>query len=245
MLKDELIEIGLTRNEAAVFLALTETGPSTTGPVIKKSGLYRVILYDTLDKLAQKGLVSHSFKNKRKIFAAEPPQRIVEMLKGKEALARAVAEKLQAMASPALAETGARVYEGWQGIRAAQEKYFTEMRPGSGGEYLMVGASRALHKKLDAFFNDFHERRSKLKIPAKLLFNENNRIFGKLKKAYKPVQVRFMPAGTVTPSWMSTYKDMTLIGVAEETPMAILVNSRSVAESYRQYFYFMWERGKA
>lgn len=245
MLIDELIEIGLTKNEAAVYLALTETGPSTTGPVIKRSGLYRVIVYDTLDKLAQKGLVHHSFKNKRKVFAAEPPNRIVEMLKGKEAAARDVAEKLQAMARPTLAETGARVYEGWQGIRAAQENYFTEMKTGKGGEYLMVGASRALHKKLDAFFNDFHERRSKMKIPAKLLFNENNRTFGKLKKAYKPAQVRFMPVGTVTPSWISTYEDMTLIGVAEEMPMAIFVKSRSVAESYRQYFYFMWEMGKA
>jgi len=245
MLKDDLIEIGLTQNEATVYLALTETGPSTTGPVIKRSGMYRVIVYDTLDKLAQKGLVNHSFKNKRKVFAAEPPQRIVEMLKGKEAIARSAAEKLRGMARPAITETGARVYEGWQGIRAAQESYFTEMKQGAGGEYLMVGASRSLHKKLDAFFNDFHERRSKMRIPAKLLFNENNRTFGKLKKAHKPVQVRFMPKGTITPSWMSTYNDLTLIGVAEETPMAIMVKNKSVAESYRQYFYFMWESGKA
>ena len=108
----------------------------------------------------------------------------------------------------------------------------------------MVGASRELHKKLDAFFNYFHERRSKTGIPAKLLFNENNRRFGNLKKLYKPVQIRFMPEKVITPCWISTYKDMVLIGVAEDAPMAFFIKNKAVAESYRQYFYFMWEQSK-
>lgn len=83
-----------------------------------------------------------------------------------------------------------------------------------------------------------------MNIPAKLLFNENNRRFGNLKKQYKPVQVCYMPKQVITPSWISTYKDMVLIGVAEDTPMAFFIKNKAVAESYRQYFYFMWEQGK-
>ena len=244
MLIEELIELGLSRNEAKIYLALLELGPTTTGPLIKKSKLYRVIVYDTLEHLLQKGLVNYSLSRNRKVFQAENPQQIQELLKNKEILAKLVVEQLQKIQADKPVERGAFVYEGWKGIKAAQENYFKEMKPGAGGEYLMVGASRHLHKKLDAFFNYFHERRSALKIPAKLLFNENNRQFGNIKRKYPPVQIKYMPSKVITPSWVSMYKEMVLIGVAEEEPMAFFIKNKAIAESYRQYFYFMWNQSK-
>ncbi len=244
MIIDELIELGLSKNEAKVYVALLELGSSMTGPLIKKSGMYRVIVYDTLEKLLKLGLVSYSLKRNRKLFEAGSPKQIIELIRNKEIVARSVVHALEQLQQEKPTEKGVFVYEGWKGIKAAQENYFKDMKKKVGGEYLMVGASRELHKKLDVFFNYFHERRSALGIPAKLLFNENNRRFGNLKNEYHPVQVRFMPKGTVTPSWMSTYKDMVLIGVAEDAPLAIFVKNDAVAESYRQYFYFMWEQAK-
>lgn len=245
MLISELQELGLTENEARIYLALLELGSSTTGPIIKRSGLYRVIVYDTLEKLLKLGLVNYSLQRNRKRFEAEQPKRLLEMVKTKEMRAKSIIHQLRSVHPEKPMEQGALVYEGWRGVQSAQENYFKEMKQGAGGEYLMVGASRQLHKKLDDFFNYFHERRSKLGVSAKLLFNENNRTFGKLKLKYKSVQIRFMPARMITPSWVSTYKDMVLIGVAEDTPMAFFIKNKAVAESYRQYFYFMWEQGTA
>lgn len=241
---ENLQELGLSKNEAKVYVALLELGPSTTGPLIKKTGLYRVIVYDTLDKLLRAGLVNYSLQKNRKRFEAEHPRQLLELIKNKEIIAKTVVEDLQKLKAEKPSERGAYVYEGWKGIRAAQENYFKIMRQGAGGEYLMVGASRQLHKKLDIFFNYFHERRSKLGIPAKLLFNENNKRFGNVKKQYRPVQIRFMPKNVITPSWVSTYGDMVLIGVAEDMPMAFFIRNKAVADSYRQYFYFMWEQNK-
>ena len=239
---DDLIELGFSQNEAKVYLALLKIGSSSTGPVIKESGLYRVMVYDVLAKLLQKGLVHYSISRNRRVFEAEDPQKILELLRQKEEAAKAVVLQLRRLKVEPKQEKAVLVYEGWTGIKAAQENYFKEMRRGAGGEYLMVGASRQLHERLDAFFNYFHERRSKLGIPAKLLFNKNNRQFGRLKLHYRPVQVRFMPKGTVTPSWISIYKDMVLIGVSEDAPMAMFVKNNAVAESYRQYFNWMWEK---
>ena len=241
---EQLQELGLSKTEARVYLTLLELGSTTTGPIIKKSGMYRVMVYDTLEKLLQRGLVTYSIQKNRKHFQAEDPELILKSLQQKEALAQTLMKKLRTLRIEQLPEQGASVYEGWKGIKAAQENYFKIMKKGSSGEYLMVGASRQLHQKLEVFFNDFHERRSKLKIPAKLLFNENNRKFGKVKQKFKPVQIRFMPKKIVTPSWISTYQNMVLIGVAEELPMAFFIQNKAVAESYRQYFYFMWNQSK-
>lgn len=244
MFEKELQEIGLSKNESKLYLSLLELGSTTTGPLIKKSGLYRVIVYDILEKLIARGLVTYSVRKNRKQFVASSPKHLVEMVKHKEQIAQDVAAQLEKLSFQKPLVQGAYVYEGWNGVRAAQENYFTVMKKNAGGEYLMVGASRILHKRLDAFFNYFHERRSKLNVGAKLLFNENNRVYGDLKKQYRPVQVRFMPRSMVTPSWISTYADMVLIGVAEDSPMAFFVKNQAVAQSYQQYFSFMWKKSK-
>ncbi|MDD9954587.1 MAG: hypothetical protein OXR66_09745 [Candidatus Woesearchaeota archaeon] len=244
MTNEQLQELGLSENEAAVYHALLQLGPSTVGPITKKAHLYRVIVYDTLEKLMRRGLVTYSLKRNWKYFTAENPRRLVEMMQEKQKTAAKLAKELEQIQADVEIAQGAFIYEGWNGIRTAQEQYFSEMKSNAGGEYLMVGASKSLHKRLDAFFNEFHRKRAKIGVPAKLLFNENNRRAGKLKAKYQPATVRFMPKKVVTPSWISTYKDMVLIGVAEGAPMAFLIKNTAVAESYRHYFYFMWGQSK-
>jgi len=148
---DKLQEIGLSKNESKVYLALLKNGSTTTGPLIKTSGLYRVIVYDTLEKLIQLGLVKYTIRKNIKYFEAENPEKIVELIKNKELLAQSVAKKLNQIRVEKPINHGAFVYEGWKGIKSAQENYLKEMKQGT-GEYLMIGASRTLHKKLQLLF---------------------------------------------------------------------------------------------
>ncbi len=244
MFDDELIELGLSKNEAKLYLALLRLGQTSTGPLIKSSGLYRVIVYDSLQGLLEKGLASYSVKKSIKQFKAEPPQQLLELVKNRELVAKRLVKKLESLRTEKPLEEGAFAYEGWKGIKAAQENYFAEMLKKDKEEYLMVGASQALHERLDAYFNYFHERRSKLHVKAKLLFNENNKEFGELKKKFKPVEVRYMPKKIVTPSWISTFKDCVLIGNSIGTPMAFFIKNKAISESYKAYFYFMWQQSK-
>ena len=53
--KTELLEeIGLTKSEIKVYLALLELGSSTTGPIVDKSKASSSKIYEILDKLMQK-----------------------------------------------------------------------------------------------------------------------------------------------------------------------------------------------
>ena len=51
-----LQEIGLTKNETKVYLALIELGSTPAGRLIKKVGMHRGIVYDLIDLLTDKGL---------------------------------------------------------------------------------------------------------------------------------------------------------------------------------------------
>ena len=57
-MEKNLMRLGLTENEAKVYLALLEIGSTSAGEIIKKTKLHRNIVYDNLEKLIEKGLVS-------------------------------------------------------------------------------------------------------------------------------------------------------------------------------------------
>ena len=64
----DLLKIGLTEGESKVYLALTELGSSTVGPIVKKSGVAYSNIYDILHRLIEKGIVSFIIKNKTRYF---------------------------------------------------------------------------------------------------------------------------------------------------------------------------------
>ena len=66
--KELLAEIGLTERESKVYLALLELGSTTTGPLVKKSEVPNSKVYEILESLQNKGLVSWITKGKTKYF---------------------------------------------------------------------------------------------------------------------------------------------------------------------------------
>ena len=241
---EELKELGLGQREAQVYLALLEEGEAGAGKLLKKTKLYRVILYDTLHQLIERGLVSFFELNGRRQFVAENPSKLLEELKLKQSIATDLVSRL-ALPKEEKREHHLGIYEGYNGIKSSQENYFDEMAKHHGHEYLMIGASFELHEKLDSFFNAFHERRSKMGVKAKLLFNPDNRPFGELKKQFALTSIRYLPGNIFTPSWVSMYGDALLIGVMDENPLAIFIKNKRIAASYRNYFEIMWKAGRA
>jgi len=79
-----LEEIGLTKGEIKVYLTLLKIGETTTGKIIETAQISSGKIYEILDKLIKKGLVSYIVKEKTKYFTASNPNRILDYLKEKE-----------------------------------------------------------------------------------------------------------------------------------------------------------------
>src|SRR3989338_10355313 len=90
----KLEELGLTHNEARTYTALLEIGETTTGAIVKKTGLHRVLIYDALERLIKKGLASFVIKENRKYFQATDPNRLLDFLKEKEEIAKSLLPEL-------------------------------------------------------------------------------------------------------------------------------------------------------
>jgi HTH-type transcriptional regulator, sugar sensing transcriptional regulator len=76
---DRLVRLGLTQYEARAYLALIRRDGSTPAEVAKVAGVPRQRIYDVIDSLAAKGLVSERPGRAAK-FAATPPAEAADLL---------------------------------------------------------------------------------------------------------------------------------------------------------------------
>lgn len=80
MNKQQILEkIGLNKHESAIYLALLELGPSHIAQISEKTSIHRPLVYKALPSLLEKKLVTETKRAKRKIYMAEPPNRLETM----------------------------------------------------------------------------------------------------------------------------------------------------------------------
>ena len=79
-----LRDLGLSDNEINVYVVLLKIGSSTASTLSEKSGMYRPYVYDTLDRLQEKGLVSYVHQKNKKFFSAVHPDRLRKLLEIKQ-----------------------------------------------------------------------------------------------------------------------------------------------------------------
>ncbi len=71
-----LEKIGLTKNEAAIYLALLEMGTSNISQISEKTSIHRPLIYKAIPTLLEKKLITQTQKLKSVVYGAEPPNRL-------------------------------------------------------------------------------------------------------------------------------------------------------------------------
>ncbi|PIN75089.1 hypothetical protein COV18_05020 [Candidatus Woesearchaeota archaeon CG10_big_fil_rev_8_21_14_0_10_37_12] len=248
MINQALQRIGLTDGEIKVYLALLELGSTSTGKLTKKSGISGSKVYEVLDRLMNKGLASFIIKNGVKYFEATRPERLLDYLDEKESEIEKEKEEVQKILPQLLLkqksaqESVAKIFTGWEGIKTANEDIIQTLKKGE--EWLSMGLTEQ-PKSWELYFTKRQETRSKKGIKLKHLLNEKYKALYKERKKLPYSEYRFLPKSFEMPTSTEIYKDKVLILIlAKESPMAIMIKNKAVAESFRKYFYALWEKMK-
>ncbi len=242
-----LERIGLTRNESIVYLSLLQLGTSKTGEILKKSGLTSGKIYEILESLKRKGLVSESRINRIKHFTAAPPARFFDYLEHKkdelkreEEDIKSLLPQLEKLRSFKLAELRSTVYTGFSGIKTAADEALSAMKPGE--EIITMGATSLKDPKYNKFWLRWQVRRIEKKISQRVIFSERSKYFEEFKKA-KRTTARVLTA--ITPVAVEVYgSDITLILNYTEPSSCILIYDKNTAASFRQFFEQLWNIAK-
>lgn len=244
-----LQSIALTPGESKVYLSLLPLGQVSTGQIIKNTTVSRSKVYEILDRLYKKGIVSKIKNNSTTLYLAQPPQKIKQLLiekqneleKQKNELEK-ILPTLTKTYQNKIPKTSAQIFLGYNGIKSVFESIIENPDPKE--EYLAFSIVE-VPPQFEGYLKHWSKSIQKNKIKIKAIFNETvkKEIIQKYKKE-KLIQTKTIPKEFDSPAVFNIYKDQTAIILWANEPLAILIKNKEITSSFKKYFRIAWNLSK-
>lgn len=237
----QLKSAGLTENEAKIYSRLLETGTVSVGIISKKIGLHRRVIYDSLDRLIEKGLVGYIIQNGKRIFSASNPNKLLEIIKNKENeinnLMPSMLEIFESTKEKQKEDT--LFFKGKEGIKSVFED---QVNNPNVKEILIISPYPLAYDLFPFYFKWFDKKRQERKIKSRIIFQKIK--YEKIKRI-PLANVRFLPKEFASPMALNIYANkVAILLLSKEKPLAIVISQEEIAKGYKNYFELLWKIAK-
>ena len=234
----ELKVLGLTQGEIKVYTAVLNTGISSINDIHEKTGLERRGIYDILNKLIEKGLVTYTIEKGRRTYQIAPPNKISQEIEQREKELenlKSLIPDIEQTYKSAKPKINLEVFRGKEGIKALFEHMLDYK------ENFFIGGGFYIMDLLPHYWPQYNERRIKRKVHWYSLS------LPETKKRKVPetrlLDLRYLPKGLSTnPAVIFIFGDKVANVLWGEEWFAFMIESKEIAESYRKYFKYLWEK---
>lgn len=236
-------QLGLAQNEAKIYETLLREGESAVGNISTKSKVHRRNVYDSLNRLIEKGLVFEILQKNENRYQAVDPRKLMEMIKEKENSLSKIMPNLEKLYKGSPHKEEVYIYrgaEGWKNymsdmIRIGEDAYF-------------IGAKGAwLDHRVRNFFPQFVKETKKKNMKFYHLFDHEVKTQCPQILPFVGNNYKFLPKGYSAPAAIDIFGDHVNIlsgiqigGFVEEFSFTVIVNQQ-VADAFRIWFKFMWD----
>ena len=238
-----LQDLGLTPNEAKIYQTLLEVGELGVGVISTKSKVHRRNVYDTLDRLIEKGLVFQILNKGENIYKAVDPAKLLELIKEKENNFKKILPALQKQfeAKPSYQE--AYLYRGVEGFK----NYLRDILRLKQDVYFIGAKGLWFDPKLKVFLKSFLSEANRLGIKYHHIFDAE--VKEQLPHVIETVgqPYKFFPANYSTQAACDIFGDhvVTFTGLGpgeidEDIVIHVLIDP-VLADGYRTWFKFIWD----
>jgi len=228
-----LRRIGFSEAETKVYLALLKLGKANVTQLAEESAVHRTNIYNILDKLKEKGLVSSFNEDNRLKFKITDPENLLNYLKESEEVISGMIPKLKEIQDSVNEKIGVEVFRGEKGMKAAFKDVVRVKK-----DVIGFGATGQLRKYLPVFALQWIRDIQVKKIKFRHLYIKGTEI------KEKGFEVKVLPKEFVGPVATTIYGDKILVTIWEPTLVAISINSKEVANNYKKYFELLWKLAK-
>jgi len=238
-----LKKIGLSDGETKVYGALLEIGVSSINNIHKKVGMDRRNIYDILNKLIERGLISYIEENGKRTFKTSNPEKILSYIEEKKtnldeikSEVKKIIPSMQNIFQSEKQELFSEIFRGSEGMKAVWDDILNSKTS------YWIGSGFYVPDKFPAFFNDWNKRRKKKKHESYHLFRyEKRQDVIDRPYAYSKAKVlskEFSGNPIVTVVYENKVAQM-LFG---ENITVFVIQSKELAENYKKYHKFLWDK---
>jgi len=245
-----LENIGFTKGEIKVYFSLLELGTTTSGPVITRSRVARSKVYDIIEKLKSKGLISESIHENTKYFQASSPDRILDFIKSKQRQIQEqehdftkILPKLKQKHKP-VEKQEAKIYVGLEGIRTFYNDTIDQLSKGD--EFLsMICPDKTIDDiSIMKLYQRFHLSRARKGIKARIIANKHDRLARTRLHFAESAMYESRFTDHTLPSSIAIFKDTVATFHWGKIPRVFVMVCKDNADQYRKFFNQAWSKSK-
>jgi HTH-type transcriptional regulator, sugar sensing transcriptional regulator len=233
MIEETLQELGLNRRESICYTALLELGSSKIGAIVKKTGIPSSKIYEILDRLINKGLVSYVIIGKIKHYQSSDPKTLLNYIEEKKKKIEKILPQLL-LKQKLSTKQSVEMFEGQKALFSLFTNLIEDAKAKE--QYLIFSINE--ENKNDAtnlFFKNLAVRRKEKKLDVRLLKNikyYSREKHTKLKLKYTEFNL---------PQGITIFKDTVIILSWVESPLAIKIKSETISNQLREFFLDQWK----
>ncbi len=240
---EPLRKIGLTENEIKVYLDLLKNGSSTAYEIGKRTGIYRVHIYDKLEQLMDKGMATHIYKGAKKHFQATDPIKIRQYIEDKrrkleeqEQGVESIIPELEALSNFPKEDTHVEVFKGREGL-----KYFLKDIIKEKKEVLVTGIDdKRYQEELPIFMKQYFRDIKRFKIKERVITIKQKGVFRFEQELAPTTNYRFLEEKQFNPTNTFVYGGKVVIVSWGSPVTAVMIKNSLISETYRSHFEHLW-----
>ena len=238
-----LKSIGLSENQAKVYLAGLELGPTSILDLARISGVKRTTIYSVMEELIEQGLFTNLQKEGKKLYLATDPDSLTQMVHEREEALRIHLPELKALYSLAPNKPKVVFYEGVENLKRIMEEPIHWLKKGQLYYRINSGQQEMVEAVGAEWWKELSVKRIKKGLPIKVIADRIPHPIPELVEASPKSlrEIRFLPKNIHIPVREQVYGDRVAI-IDLEVPMALVIEDKNVAELHRIFFESLWDK---
>ncbi|MEK6825894.1 MAG: helix-turn-helix domain-containing protein [Nanoarchaeota archaeon] len=233
-MKEQLIHLGFTQDEAETFLALLKESDQTATILARSTGINRTVIYHVLQNLANKGLIIEKSIQGVKHFSSAPLSALSSYIDSKKEIVQMLLPQLREIVPEQRLPVKVEVYQSIQGGLAILKDIIK-----TGKDYLAFGEDRHFREILGTLAEQYVRQLKEKKIKEKLLIPQGQEA---LKSKYS--EVRYLPKDIRLPTITAVYGEKVAHAIFQKPYYGIVITSKDLATSYTSLFNYLWSIAK-
>jgi sugar-specific transcriptional regulator TrmB len=229
-----LLELGLTQNEAKLYLLLVKGGQQKASQLSVQSSLQRRTVYDTLQQLEAKGLAGKAEVGGVQTFTPSPPSSLLSLLEEKRDSIEKILPSLSRIYESE-DKTSVSVIYGVAGMKTVLEDILA-LR----ADYCVYYGQLQIFDYLPKFFPIFNEKRKRLGIRARYMLLDVP-LARERSKRIPEAEFKFIDPSALSAGVWWTYADRLILYILQKEPITILIKNSDLAKTFRKNFDSMFE----
>lgn len=231
-----LQQAGLSPREVDIYLVLLRLGAIPVSRIAKETGLHRTNIYDTLEKLREKGFVSFVVANNVKHFKAAEPSRLLDYIEERKESIEKIIPELVKISSLPKEETKVEVFKGKEGIKTVWNNAIS-----IGKDIIWIGAEVKFEEIMPEYVSRLITMCNKKGIKERAILRREEK---EKVTPFRRHEYRYLPKNYKVPTFFVAYGNKVAVFVWTLPYFVILIDNKEIADTYCDYFEFMWKFAK-